>query len=35
MMSPQTPDVLDLHLRRAIAIVGAVLSLIGWYRYIS
>ena len=34
-MSPQTPDLLDLHLRRAIAIVGAVLSLIGWYRYIS
>ena len=29
------PDSLDLHLRRAIAIVGAALCLIGWYRYIS
>jgi hypothetical protein len=29
------PDSLDLQLRWAIAIVGAVLCLIGWYRYIS
>jgi hypothetical protein len=29
------PDLLDLHLRRIIAVVGAALCLIGWYRYIS
>ena len=34
-MSRPAPDSLDLHLRHAIAIVGAVLSLVGWYRYIS
>jgi hypothetical protein len=34
-MPQLTPDLLDLRLRRAIAIIGAVLSLIGWYRYIS
>ena len=34
-MPQLTPDLLDLRLRRVIAIIGAVLSLIGWYRYIS
>ena len=34
-MSQPTPDLLDLHLRKAIAIIGAVLSLIGWYHYLA
>jgi hypothetical protein len=34
-MPQLTPDRLDLRLRWIVAIVGAVLSLIGWYRYIS
>ncbi len=34
-MAPHTPDALDLQLRRAIAIVGVMLCLIGWYRYIG
>jgi len=34
-MSHTAPDRLDLHLRWAIAILGAVLCLIGWYRYFS
>jgi len=34
MLRP-APDLLDMRLRTAIAIVGAVLSLIGWYRYLA
>jgi hypothetical protein len=34
-MPQLTPDLLDLRLRWIIAIVGAVLCVIGWYRYIS
>jgi len=34
MLRP-APDLLDMRLRMAIAIVGAVLSLIGWYRYLA
>ena len=34
-MSQPAPDLLDLHLRKVIAIIGAVLCLIGWYRYLA
>jgi hypothetical protein len=28
-----TPDRLNLHLWRMLALLGAILSVIGWYRY--
>ncbi len=34
-MSETAPDRLDLRLRMVIAVIGAALCLIGWYRYFS
>jgi hypothetical protein len=28
-----TPDRLDLQLRRVLAALGAILGVVGWYRY--
>jgi hypothetical protein len=34
-MAPTSPDLLNIRLWAAIAVVGAILALIGWYRYIG
>jgi hypothetical protein len=34
-MTTETPDRLNLRLRAMIALVGAILCIIGWIRYLS
>ena len=34
-MIPTTPDRLDLQVRLMLVIVGAILCLVGWYRYFA
>ncbi len=34
-MPTNTPDRLDMRIRWLLVIVGAVLCLIGWYRYLG
>lgn len=34
-MQSNTPDRLDMEIRWLVAIVGAILCVIGWYRYLS
>ena len=34
-MSLTKPDRLDMQLRWGLAVLGAILCLIGWYRYFS
>ena len=34
-MATQTPDRLNMRLLLIIAVVGAALALVGWYRYFS
>ena len=35
VMQPSAPDLLDLRVRRMIAIVGAVLCVVGWFQYLA
>jgi hypothetical protein len=34
-MTPTTPDWLNMRLWLMLAVLGAVLALIGWYRYLA
>ena len=34
-MQPSAPDLLDLRVRQMIAIVGAVLCVVGWFQYLA
>jgi hypothetical protein len=34
-MIPTAPDRLDLQVRLMLVIVGAILCLVGWYRYFA
>jgi hypothetical protein len=34
-MRPTTPDGLNMRLWLMIAVIGAILALIGWYRYLG
>ena len=34
-MTVRTPDRIDLRVKLLLAILGAILSVIGWYRYLG